>query len=737
MMMRQNQKQQRTIFSFLPSSTDNKTDDDDTDGDGGKKTDISMPPRNTDDTNLLNQQHQENQVLRQNFNRVRNEVFELLESPAGSFPWSQLSPLLRDLCEYETTIHRAFELLDRASLEPTAKTRITHEMVDRVVRHWLKGYIVQQKSIDKPHSKSYYSRSSKRTTRNSKNNGNGDRDMNMNMNMNMHNNRKKKSNRMMTPSKVWDKIKNYQQIGIPLESTTYHKVMEGTGHAKLRLYNLPDGPRLAETILEEIMAQSKRKNLLVRPSAHAFTLAIQSWKHAAIYSPAAANREAPQRALALLNKLKSLYASGWGNEFMPNKSAYRRVMNLFAHTGDGDQVEALLEDMYTMYLDHDEQGHENTSFLMPTSPFFSLVLYAWSKSRDPDAAERAEAILDRMLEMERTNEIPNLVIESNFFNLAMVCWSKQRTMESATRAQAIFDRLVEYSKSDPTKVPVGATYLVLITTWSRFDPEKSEKLFLKWKEEHENGTCEMRIDSDLIRMLVSSWCRSEEPDATERSERLIQHSIREPGWKLSRGVFHIVINKLCHQKTLDGLERAEDLLRQMIAYHERNPGSDARPTHLSYLPIIRSWAEIGQIEKAEELLVEYFTQWRGSINATGDSNNVSSLDSSRSIGSEMDQRYDTQIFNCVLKGWRSKASTMPEAVVRAEDILLLTKSYGVKPNYASFRYVLDAWRNNSLKQGRPRADAVLALLDQEYNRRDTRNELYLKLRRKWKLLSVN
>lgn len=697
-----------------------------------------MPSRQIGSTDLT-KHHEENREARDNFHHKRTEIFEILDSPVGSFPWKRFSPLLYYLCEDETYVRHAFELLDRAAMEANASKEITHEMVDHVVRLWLNGYIAQQKIIDKPPSKSYYRRGN-RTKDHS--------DDDYNSNSEYTNKRTHHHHRMMTPLQVWNKIQKYQSIGIPLESPTYHKIMEGTTHVKSKSANVPYGPRLAEKILEEIMDQSKRKNPLIRPSAHAFTIAMLSWEQAAIYSPSEANGEAPQRSLALLHKLKSLYASGWGKEFMPDKNAYRRVMNIFAHKGDADQVEDLLEDLYTMYLDHAEQGHESSSMLLPTTPFFSLVLYAWSKSRDPDAAERAEAILDHMLELEQSGDIPNLKIQTNFFNIVMVCWSKQRTIESAAKVQAIFDRMEEYSKSDPTKRPLGASYLALITTWSRFDPAKSEDFFWKWTEEHESGTCEMRIDADLIRMLVSSWSRSKNPDAAERSDRLIQFAMKEPQWKPSTEVFHIAINKWCQEKTLSGLERAEELLNQMIAFHERNPSVGVKPTNLIYLPIIRSWAEIGQLERAEEFLVDFFTQWRNvdvsnsGPYPSGYISDVSSEKFKKSM-SEKEKHIDTRIFNCILKGWLAKASTMPEAVVRAEDILLLTKSYGVEPNYASFQYVLDAWRKNQANfnspwnRGRPRAEAVLALLDHMYAHIDTKQELYLNIRRGWKLLAIH
>ena len=694
--------QSRTLFSFLPNDPRPYEDNDWRDQETGK-TNMSMPSRQSDMDRIDHQK--ETQQLKQQVQLRKKEVFELLDSPIGSLDWSELSGLLQYLCETDVTIRHAFDVLDRAAKEPDAKSKITHEMVFGVVQQWLNGYVAQQRSIDKPHYQNHYH----------KNNANGYKKRDQDEDSSKQ---QQQQQRMLTPLNVWKRIHQYQKLGLPLESPTYHKIMEGTTHVKSKVFSNPNGPRLAETILEQLMEESKRKNPLIRPSAYPFTVAMLSWEQAAAYSPLEASREAPQRALALLTKLKSLYNSGWGKEFMPDKNAYRRVMNIFAHRGDGDQVEALLEDLYGMYLDHYENGHENASLLLPTTPFFSLVLYAWSKSKDPESAERAESILEHMLELEESGEIPTLKVQSNFFNIIMVCWSKQRTLESANKVQAIFDRL--QSQTDSSKRPIGASYMALIKTWSRFDPSKAEEAFWQWKEQHHLGNCEMRIDSDLIRTLVNSWCKSKEMEAAERADKLVRFALEHSQWEPTTAVFNLAIQKWCQEKTLRGLERAQDLLDEMIDYHEANPNSDTEPNNLTYLPMVRSWAEIGQLEKAEELLHDFFSQKRFNDNNTPKSNHL-----------------DARIFNCVLKGWLSKASNSAEAANRAQDLLLQTPTYGVKPNYASFQYVLDAWRKH--KGGsweRPRAEAVLALLDHEYAQVETKRELYLNLKRGWKLLSL-
>ena len=714
--------QQRTIFNLFPSnpSRDNLNNDD-----NNTKTDLTMPSRQTD-TSLINK-HEDEQQFRHQSNLRRAEINEILNSPIGadSFSWLQVEKLLNFLIENDENTGQAFRILDRAVEEIDVEKHITNEMVFQATQQWLTGYVNQQRSIDRPYT-TYYPKDTRKYDTNDTNNN---------------------KRRMLTPLNVWKKIENYQRLGIPLESQTYHKIMEGTTHVKSKVPNNPNGARLAELILDRMMAQSKRNNPLIRPSSYTFTVAILSWEQAALYSPTEAKYDAPQRALALLNKLKSLYSSGWGAEFLPQSNAYRRVMNIFAHRGDGEQVEALLEDLYTLYLDHYENDNENSSKLSPTTPFFSLALYAWSKSRDPMAAERAEAILEQILEMEASGEMPGLQVETNFFNIVMVCWSKQRTAESAQKVQAIFDRLAEYSKTDPSKKVIGASYMALITTHARSDPAKAEEIFWQWKKEHDEGTCEMRTDGDLIRTLVASWCKSKENDAAERCDRLVQFAVESDdlSYVPPLSVFNMIINKFCQTKALDGFKRGEELLRQMQEIYKNNPRSDCKPNNLTYLPIVRSWAEIGQMERAEELLIDYFAQRQvPTVTQNDSSNDYDNSNSSITVPmSEKEEHLDTRLFNCVLKGWLPKASVMPEVAVRAEDTLLLTKTYGAKPNYASFQYVLDAWRKNKASfnspwnQERPRVDEVLSLLDREYGRVDKKRELYLTLRQGWMLLSVH
>jgi hypothetical protein len=338
-----------------------------------------------------------------------------------------------------------------------------------------------------------------------------------------------------------------------------------------------------------------------------------------------------------------------------------------------------------------------------------------------------------MLEMEATGDIiPGLQVNAACFNIVMVCWSRLRTKESADKVQSIFDRLVELSKTDTAKTPIGGSYMALIHTWSSIDPAKAEEAFRKWKEEHDNGTCEIRLDSKLFSTLVGGWYNSKVPDRAERCDALLQYALATDSdlkYEPTVVIFNMTINAWCRKATVEGVERGEALLRQMSS----NSSFSCRPTVGTYVPIILGWAVLGRVEQAEGLLRECF-------------------ETNEDRGRHKSKKHhylDTRTFNYVLKGWLSKATVLPEAAERAEELLLNMPRLGVKPNLASFQYVLDARRRSRSRylgvnhdaSTPPKVQEVLSLLDHEHRHgglgtSETGRVSYLTVRQGWSLLAV-
>jgi hypothetical protein len=644
----------RSIWSYLSSAVSTNNNDKDSHNDNHKESDKKPDVEEHDKSKFDMPPRMSNEQDSQLASTSRRDLQQLLDAPLGSFrdgTWMQAERCLRVIVDQED-IPQAFSLLDRMVSE-RSRVELSDELLYLVVNQWLIVYTKHKRYRISP-----------------------------------------KGHSVLPPLAVWHKLEAYQRAGIQMDSRLYHRVLEGTALCKSK--KPQQGPALAEAILERMMTYSKSQNPLLRPSTFTFNAVLAAWESVSQTSP-----EAPRKALDLLHRLKTLYDAGWGRDAMPDRTTYRRVMNLFAHKGDGDQVEALLEELYLLYLESGQQ-YEN---IKPTTPFFSLVLYAWSKSKDPHAADRATVILERMLELEESKDIPGLQVNAACFNIVMICWSKQRTDESAVRVQALFDRLVELSKTDPLKRPIGGSYAALISTWSRVDPQKAETVMWQWKEQHDQGMCEMRVDDRMFNTLVAGWYHSKIPQAADRCDRLLQHAINgdlntcEP----TVVAFDMAINAWARKNTWNDMERAEALLRQVETYgNTTNTG--LKPSTLTYVPVIHGWASIGQVERAEGLLREWFHKYEANY-----------------IPSPKKEHLDTRTFNKVLKAWLSKASIMPEAADRAEDLLLSMKKFGVRPNGSSFQIVLDCRRRSSnTRAGFPkpppsaRATEIVDMLDELY-----------------------
>jgi hypothetical protein len=347
-----------------------------------------------------------------------------------------------------------------------------------------------------------------------------------------------------------------------------------------------------------------------------------------------------------------------------------------------------------------------------------------------------------MLELEESGDIPMLEVPAKSFNLTMVCYTKKRTLESAQKVQQIFDRMVELSKKDPIKKPIGGSYLSLMLNWLKFDPERAEKVFFDWNEAHQTDKCEMRLDSNLLKLPVSAWYFSRDPRRAEKCDTWIQDAIESdiPSWKPTTRIFNMGISAWCETKTLAGAERAEQLLQQMRTLYESNPTFENRPDADTYYPMIKFWSNIGRMEKAEGLLMEYITDIGddSTVFDTGEGSNKL-YSSDRNIHKLRSKQ--SKLYNLVLKGWASQAAAMPEAALRAEDLLLSMNQSGIKPNGASFQYVLEAWRkrnqhfqNDTTRQ--PKVDEIISFLDREKKNLGGSKKMHPTLRKNWKLLEV-
>lgn len=220
---------------------------------------------------------------------------------------------------------------------------------------------------------------------------------------------------------LWNKYKASQASG-DKDANAYKPTVQtltSVLHAWSEFY-----PQQAEALLQRM-----EKDYDVIPNVYSYSVVLNAWAKNAS-SPK--YPDAPDRALLILNSMTGSSSKANDKRVRPNIISYTTVLQAFAKQGRAREAEALLERMLG----------DNDSLPSPDLRAFSAVLHAWSKSKDPQAAERAEAFLMQMHIMYQSKQLdnpPNVYCYTNVLS----CFAKSRKPGSGTRALAILQSMMK------------------------------------------------------------------------------------------------------------------------------------------------------------------------------------------------------------------------------------------------------------------------------------------------------
>ncbi|CAJ1954115.1 unnamed protein product [Cylindrotheca closterium] len=162
----------------------------------------------------------------------------------------------------------------------------------------------------------------------------------------------------------------------------------------------------------EALLQRMSQDYDAVPNVYSYSVVLKAW---ARHASSDKYPDAPDRALAILEFMED------HDIVTPNVFSYSSVIQAFAEQGRAKEAEGLLNRMLKRL-----QKDPTDKAVKPDLYTFSAVLFAWSKSNAPHAANRAEAILVRMLELYFSGDLdqpPNVYCYTNV--LACIAQSRQ------------------------------------------------------------------------------------------------------------------------------------------------------------------------------------------------------------------------------------------------------------------------------------------------------------------------
>jgi hypothetical protein len=175
-------------------------------------------------------------------------------------------------------------------------------------------------------------------------------------------------------------------------------------------------------------------------------------------------------------------------DLAPNVFSFSTVIYAWSKSGDpdaGKHVERLLDTM----IDLHDKGVRDVA---PNTVTYSSCIHAWSKSGQRDAGRRASNLLKRM-DWHDENGFINIKPNVYSFTSAIEAWVNSRDPNLLKEAEHIFEVLIErYQAGDDDAAPTTATFNAMFKAIRQCPSEKkkflkAEQLMNRMKQMYELG----------------------------------------------------------------------------------------------------------------------------------------------------------------------------------------------------------------------------------------------------------
>jgi pentatricopeptide repeat protein len=509
--------------------------------------------------------------------------------------------------------------------------------------------------------------------------------------------------------------------------------------AMIQLASLANNPAMAELWLEQQWKKSRdqRSRSVQAPNRYDYTAIVQAWAQSR--DPAAADR-----AALLVRQLQQLYVSGnrdpllkpteaayigwivcltnntgsndypdtaaraaeqvlqeiWyraeTDDFWPSVTVYNAVIRAWAKTGQAEQAEAVLRDLCEKAVKH--------SHCMPDVTSFTTAIAAWSKSRDPNAPERAERLLRLMQEFAATTGLesvqPNVVTVTAVLN----CWAKSNQPHGPARAEAMLRRMQEHATAGNRKLrPNAITYNICMNAWARSGqhdaPERVEALFgdLAYQYQQNRGGGGVRLKPDLVTYMtrINAWERSRNRcprTAAVQAAAVLQEMVSSLDPTIYPTELHY--NRVIAGWTQCGdALQAEAVLERMLDDYQRKGIMQSAPNKFSFHFVMSAWSKQHSRDAAERA-----EQWLNRMQQLSES-------------TALHVKPNSVSFSTCLGAW-ARSGAM-DAFDRAQVLFQRMKERGLTPDAYSYGALLQVLARSTQEPSEKasRASAILAAME--------------------------
>lgn len=435
---------------------------------------------------------------------------------------------------------------------------------------------------------------------------------------------------------------------------------------------------------------------------------------------------------AVLNAVAKSESSKRAQEFLDQEMSVRDTVSyntiIHAHSREGNvemarQCVEKLVDLYQRDMAQSPTPMDHSC--QPDLATFRPLLSCVTQSQDPNAAQQAEDILDWMDDLYQQGVLRDAP-DSQCFQMVLDAWSRSRAPGGAQRAEEFFRSMV------PS--PTVLSYATLMRAYKR-DPGRKQALLEEMYGAYLQGNQSLKPTVEVFRLVLADLARIS-PERAESFLRGGMTKMYKDGLntaKPTRKAYNLVLKSWAQSTNKKNdpkaAKRSEALLRQLQSHYLKDGDPSLQPSMESYKAVLTILSKQKQVAKLESLFDELFGAYcasttnqqkaslrpdAGCVNALlfayRSTNNASKAQQFISQLEEwndtnvLDSKLSVQSYNLVLDCMAAKGLAEESTVFVFQHML---QDRGIEPDVVSYNTVMTAWARTRLPEAGSRVESLL------------------------------
>mmetsp|Transcript_26285 Transcript_26285/g.40323 ORF Transcript_26285/g.40323 Transcript_26285/m.40323 type:complete len:1208 (-) Transcript_26285:230-3853(-) len=317
----------------------------------------------------------------------------------------------------------------------------------------------------------------------------------------------------------------------------------------------------------------------------------------------------------VLSIFEELNATEKTRKHPANTWTFNLLLSRLAKSGKpwaGQRAEDVLDYMLESY---NKYGNHQ---IKPDTISFNKVMDAWSRSSHPDAAPKAEAILRRLKSLHEMGLLEEVQADRVSFNTVISAYARS-SHNQGQDAERLFQELVDLFKSSSEERfrPDIVSYTSLLNAWANngnpTGAKRAEEILLQMQKDYKEDANNAKPNTVCFNTVIRAWAIRPHEGGSKRAEMLLRlmedmfiagNDDVQPDTR----TYNIVLHALANGQDEEDFVKAQLLLEHMHEEH-RNGNAIVKPDTVSYNTMVMAITKHcgkNSLEALENLLQDVY-----------------------------------------------------------------------------------------------------------------------------------